>query len=111
MDNTPPHFLSNSLDKHLFVEWLISVENSVKNIHHWPTRETLKNGGLMYAGWDPDQPVDLDVHSGIFLGLIWDLIPASSQFKNEQKPSKTVYIIPNFLVLYFSENFMKIKKK
>ena len=33
------------------------------------------------------------------------------QLKNEQKLPKMVYIIPNFLVLYFCENFMKIRTK
>ena len=33
---------------------------------------------------------------------------AHSQFKNEQKLPKIVYIIPNFLVLHFGENFMKV---
>ena len=35
------------------------------------------------------------------------------QFKNEQKLPKMVnyYIIPNFLVLHFGENFMKIRSK
>ena len=50
-------------------------------------------------------------YSGIFLGLIWDQISAPSQFKNEQKLPKMVYIIPNFLVLHFGENFMKIWTK
>ena len=35
-------------------------------------------------------------------------IGPSSQFKNEQKLPKMVYIIPNFLVLHFDENFTKI---
>ena len=35
----------------------------------------------------------------------------SSQFKNEQKLPKMVYIIPNFLVLHFGKNFMKIQTK
>ena len=34
-----------------------------------------------------------------------------SQFKNEQKFLKMVYIIPNFLILHFGENFMKIRTK
>ena len=34
-----------------------------------------------------------------------------SQFKNEQKLSKVVYIIPNIFVLHFGENFMKIRTK
>ena len=34
-------------------------------------------------------------------------ILAPFQFKNEQKLPKMVYIISNFLVLYFGENFMK----
>ena len=48
---------------------------------------------------------------GFFLGLIWCLILAPSKLKNEQKLSKMVYIIPNFLVLHFGENFMKIGTK
>ena len=48
---------------------------------------------------------------GIFLGLIWDRITAPSQFINEQKFPKMVYIIANFLVLQFGENFMKIWTK
>ena len=47
----------------------------------------------------------------IFLGLIWGRLMASSQFKNEQKLPKMVYIIHNFLVLHFGENFMKIRSK
>ena len=51
----------------------------------------------------------LDIRgSGIFLGHIWCQISAHSQLKNEQTLPKMVYIIPNFLVLYFGENFMKI---
>ena len=34
-----------------------------------------------------------------------------SQFKNEQKLTKMVYIIPNFLGLHFGEIFMKIWTK
>ena len=49
------------------------------------------------------------LYAGIFLGLIWDRVSAPSQFKNEQKLPKMVYIIPNFLVLQFDENFMKMK--
>ena len=45
--------------------------------------------------------------AGIFLGLIWGQILASSQFKIEQNLTKMVYIIPNFLVLQFGENSMK----
>ena len=47
----------------------------------------------------------------ISLGLIWGGISAPTQFKNEQKLPKMVYIIPNFLVLHFGENFMKIRTK
>ena len=36
---------------------------------------------------------------------------APSQFKIEQKLPKMVYIIPDFLFLQFSENFMKIRTK
>ena len=36
---------------------------------------------------------------------------APSQFKNEQKLPKMVYIIPNSFVLHFGENFMKIRTK
>ena len=49
--------------------------------------------------------------SGIFLGLIWGRISAPSQLKNEQKLPKMAYIILNFLVLHFGENFMKIRTK
>ena len=49
--------------------------------------------------------------TGIFLDLIWGQISSSSQFKNEQKLPKMVYIILNFLVLHFGENFMKIWTK
>ena len=49
--------------------------------------------------------------SGIFLGLIWGRISAPSQFKNEQKLPKAMYIIIPFLVLHFSENFIKIQTK
>ena len=34
-----------------------------------------------------------------------------SQFKNEKNLPKMVYIIPNFLVLHFGENFTKIRTK
>ena len=37
-----------------------------------------------------------------------NIVPYPSQLKNEQKLPKMVYIIPNFLVLHFGENFMKI---
>ena len=46
--------------------------------------------------------------AGIFLSLILGWITAPSQFENEQKLPKIVYIIPNFLVLHFGENLMKI---
>ena len=36
---------------------------------------------------------------------------APSQFRTEQKHPKIVYIIPNFIVLYFGEHFMKIQTK
>ena len=50
--------------------------------------------------------------AGIFLGLIWGQISASSQFKNEQKlPKMVYYIVPNFLVLHFGEKFVKILTK
>ena len=55
---------------------------------------------------DPDQ-----ISTWIFLDLIWGQITASFQFKNEQNLLKMVYIIPNFLVLHFGENFMKIRTK
>ena len=45
-------------------------------------------------------------NAGIFLGLI---CPISN--KKEHKLPKIVYIIPNFLVLHFGENFMKIGTK
>ena len=43
-----------------------------------------------------------------------DLGPNTGPFpnkKNEQKLPKMVYIIPNFLALHFSENFVKIQTK
>ena len=46
-----------------------------------------------------------NVKGGIFLDL------ASSEFKNEQKLPKMEFIIPNFLVLHFNENLMKIRTK
>ena len=49
-------------------------------------------------------------NAGIFLGLIWGRITAPSQLKNEHKLPKMESIIPNFLVLHFGENFMKIRK-
>ena len=49
--------------------------------------------------------------AGIFLGLIWGRISASTQFKNEQKLPKIVYIIPNFLVLHFGEKITKMRTK
>ena len=49
--------------------------------------------------------------TGIFLGQILGLISALFQLKNEQKLPKMVYIIPNFLLLHFGENFMKIRTK
>ena len=51
------------------------------------------------------------LHTGIFIGLIWGQILAPPQLKNEQKLPKMLYIIPNFLVLQFGENLMKIRKK
>ena len=41
----------------------------------------------------------------IFLGLIWGRISAPCPLPNS-KMSKILYIIPNFLVLHFGENFM-----
>ena len=38
----------------------------------------------------------------------WGQITAPSQFDNEQELSNMVCIIPNFLVLHFGENLMKI---
>ena len=49
--------------------------------------------------------------AGIFLDLVWRLISAPSQFKNEQKLPKMEYLIHNSLVLHFCENFMKIQTK
>ena len=49
--------------------------------------------------------------TGIFLGLIWGRISAPSELKNEHKLPKIFYIIPNFLVLYFDENFIEIQTK
>ena len=46
-----------------------------------------------------------------FLGLIWGQITAPSQIKNESKLPRMVYIISDFLVLHFSENFMEIWSK
>ena len=48
---------------------------------------------------------------GIFLGLIWSRISAFSKLKNRQKLPKMVYIILNFLVLHFGENFIEIGTK
>ena len=48
---------------------------------------------------------------GIFLGLNLGRILVPSQFIIEQKLPKIVKIIPNFLVLYFGENFIKIRTK
>ena len=42
--------------------------------------------------------VHFQIYSGIFLGLIWGQMSTPSQFKNEQKLSKIVYSITNFLV-------------
>ena len=47
----------------------------------------------------------------IFLGLIWGRMSTPSQFKIEQKLPKMVHIIPNYLVLQFSENFMEFRTK
>ena len=49
--------------------------------------------------------------SGIFLCLIWGRITAPSRFKYEQKLPKMVCVIPNFIVIHFGENFMKIRSK
>ena len=43
--------------------------------------------------------------------MIWGQVMAPSQLKNEQKLPKMVYVIPNFFVLHFGENFMKIQTK
>ena len=48
---------------------------------------------------------------GIFLGQFWGQITAPSQFKNEQKLPKMIYIIHFFLALHFGVNFMKITTK
>ena len=55
----------------------------------------------------------LSTHTGIFLDLIWGGILAPWEFRNKQKIPKFVYTIPIFLplVLYFGENFMKIRRK
>ena len=53
----------------------------------------------------------LYLKAGIFPDLIWGRISTPSQLKNEQKLPKMVIIIPNFLVLHFGENFMKIRTK
>ena len=45
----------------------------------------------------------------VSLGQGFSLAP--SQLKKEQKLPKMVYIIPNFLVLHFGENFMEIWTK
>ena len=49
-----------------------------------------------------------DLGPNNFLGLIWGANIGPFQLKNEQKLSKMVYVIPNFLVLHFGDNFMKI---
>ena len=54
-----------------------------------------------------EQLLLLDTSTGIFLGLIWGQISAPSQLKKvSKKLAKMVYIIPNFLVFHFGENFM-----
>ena len=58
-------------------------------------------------GLQSDQPL-AKLTAGIFLGLILGQITAPSQFNHEQKLTIIVYIIPNFLVLHFGDNFMKI---
>ena len=47
----------------------------------------------------------------IFLSLIWGPNICPFPIKNEQKLPKMAYIIPNFLVLNFGENFIKIQTK
>ena len=49
--------------------------------------------------------MDVDEHSGIYLGLIWDRILALSRFGNKQKLPKMVYIIPILLVIHFFRKF------
>ena len=51
------------------------------------------------------------IHPRDFPGLIWGRISDPSQFKNQQIRPKMLYIIPNFLVLHFGENVMKIGTK
>ena len=55
--------------------------------------------------------MDVDEHTGIYLGLIQGLISALSLFRNKQKLPKVVHIVPNFLDLHFCDNFMKIRTK
>ena len=54
------------------------------------------------------------ITSRIFLGLFWGRILAPPQFIFEQNlpiMAIMVYMIPNFLVIHFGENFVKIQTK
>ena len=62
-------------------------------------------------GFAEDSNFTVHLQSGIFQGLILGRILSPSQFKNEQKLPKMVYIILIFLVLHFGEHFMKIRTK
>ena len=53
----------------------------------------------------------MKILTGIFLGLIKGQILAPSQFKNEQKLPEMVYITPDFLVLNFGEQIMKMQTR
>ena len=49
--------------------------------------------------------------TGVFQGQIWGHISAPFPIQKWAKTHKIVHIIPNFLVLDFGENFMKIWTK
>ena len=110
------HWLRNK--HHHWPETQQSLSYSETSIARTPNIDTFILGLLAIKRkvvkiWDLSIKFQIQFYnmSGIFLGLIWGRISAPSQFKNEQKLPKIMYIIPNFLVLHFGENSWKSEQK
>ena len=78
---------------------LSNAKRKIEHIYSGPMESDLVD---MMVQCDPDVSTT-DMCSGIFQDLIWDPITSPSQFKKEQKLTKMVYIILNFLVLQFGK--------
>ena len=74
-------------------------------------QENLFNKTVLLSTQNLFYLMDKRIVTRIFLVLIWGRISAPSQFKHKQKLPRMVFIIHNFLVLHFGENFMKIRTK